>query len=50
VTGMKKERGEERLVNLATAEDHPPSVMDMSFANEALTASYVDEGWRAARE
>ena len=33
--------GEGRLVNLAAAEGHPPSVMDMSFANQALTASYL---------
>jgi adenosylhomocysteinase len=30
--------GEGRLVNLATAEGHPSSVMDMSFANQALAA------------
>lgn len=30
-----------RLVNLATAEGHPASVMDMSFANQALSAEYV---------
>jgi adenosylhomocysteinase len=35
--------GEGRLVNLAAAEGHPSSVMDMSFANQALTASYVAE-------
>ena len=35
--------GEGRLVNLAAAEGHPSSVMDMSFANQALTASYVTE-------
>jgi len=33
--------GEGRLVNLAAAEGHPASVMDMSFANQALTAEYV---------
>ncbi|MDH4179653.1 MAG: adenosylhomocysteinase [Armatimonadota bacterium] len=33
--------GEGRLVNLAAAEGHPPSVMDMSFANQALTADYL---------
>jgi adenosylhomocysteinase len=33
--------GEGRLVNLAAAEGHPSSVMDTSFANQALTASYV---------
>ncbi len=30
-----------RLVNLAAAEGHPASVMDMSFANQALAAEYV---------
>ena len=30
-----------RLINLAAAEGHPPSVMDMSFANQALCAEYV---------
>ncbi|MBI2178191.1 MAG: adenosylhomocysteinase [Candidatus Tectomicrobia bacterium] len=30
-----------RLVNLATAEGHPSSVMDMSFANQALAAEYL---------
>jgi adenosylhomocysteinase len=33
--------GEGRLVNLAAAEGHPPSVMDMSFANQALCAAYL---------
>ena len=33
--------GEGRLVNLATAEGHPSSVMDMSFANQALSAEYL---------
>jgi len=32
---------EGRLVNLAAAEGHPASVMDMSFANQALAAEYV---------
>jgi adenosylhomocysteinase len=32
---------EGRLVNLATAEGHPASVMDMSFANQALSAEYL---------
>ncbi len=35
--------GEGRLVNLAAAEGHPASVMDMSFANQALTAEYLKE-------
>jgi adenosylhomocysteinase len=33
--------GEGRLVNLAAAEGHPAAVMDMSFANQALSARYV---------
>ena len=33
--------GEGRLVNLAAAEGHPSSVMDMSFANQALAAEYM---------
>jgi adenosylhomocysteinase len=33
--------GEGRLVNLALAEGHPSSVMDMSFANQALSAEYL---------
>jgi len=33
--------GEGRLVNLASAEGHPASVMDMSFANQALSAEYL---------
>lgn len=33
--------GEGRLVNLAAAEGHPASVMDMSFANQALSAVYI---------
>jgi adenosylhomocysteinase len=32
--------GQGRLVNLATAEGHPPSVMDMSFATQALATEY----------
>jgi adenosylhomocysteinase len=32
---------EGRLVNLATAEGHPAAVMDMSFANQALSAEHV---------
>ena len=32
---------EGRLVNLAAAEGHPPSVMDMSFANQALAAEHI---------
>jgi len=33
--------GEGRLINLVAAEGHPPSVMDMSFANQALSAEYA---------
>ncbi|HEX7079151.1 MAG TPA: adenosylhomocysteinase [Candidatus Eisenbacteria bacterium] len=33
--------GEGRLINLAAAEGHPASVMDMSFANQALGAEYL---------
>ena len=33
--------GEGRLVNLTSAEGHPSSVMDMSFANQALSAEYL---------
>jgi adenosylhomocysteinase len=32
---------EGRLVNLSAAEGHPASVMDMSFANQALSAEYI---------
>jgi adenosylhomocysteinase len=33
--------GEGRLINLASAEGHPSSVMDMSFANQALSAEHM---------
>lgn len=33
--------GEGRLINLAAAEGHPASVMDMSFANQALSSEYL---------
>ena len=33
--------GDGRLINLAAAEGHPASVMDMSFANQALGAEYM---------
>ncbi len=33
--------GEGRLINLAAAEGHPASVMDMSFANQALSAEHI---------
>ena len=33
--------GEGRLINLAAGEGHPASVMDMSFANQALAADFL---------
>jgi adenosylhomocysteinase len=36
--------GEGRLINLAAAEGHPASVMDMSFANQSLSAEYIAAG------
>ncbi len=38
--------GEGRLVNLALAEGHPSSVMDMSFANQALGAEYIVKNYK----
>jgi adenosylhomocysteinase len=38
--------GEGRLVNLASAEGHPSSVMDMSFANQALATEFLVEHHR----
>jgi adenosylhomocysteinase len=38
--------GEGRLVNLAAAEGHPASVMDMSFANQAFSARYIAQNGR----
>ncbi|HUW32988.1 MAG TPA: adenosylhomocysteinase [Planctomycetota bacterium] len=35
-----------RLVNLAAAEGHPASVMDMSFANQALCAEYIMKNYK----
>jgi len=35
--------GEGRLINLAAAEGHPPAVMDMSFAVQALTSEYASK-------
>lgn len=44
--------GEGRLINLAAAEGHPASVMDMSFANQALAAEYLwsEEGGSLNRQ
>jgi adenosylhomocysteinase len=36
--------GEGRLINLAAAEGHPASVMDMSFANQSLSAEHLAKG------
>jgi adenosylhomocysteinase len=38
--------GEGRLINLAAAEGHPPAVMDMSFANQALSAAYIAQNYK----
>ena len=40
---------EGRLVNLAAAEGHPAAVMDMSFANQALSAEHVVKHHRSSR-
>ena len=37
---------EGRLVNLGAAEGHPAMVMDMSFANQALSAEWVSRQWK----
>jgi len=41
--------GEGRLINLASAEGHPSSVMDMSFANQALAAEYMLKNAKALK-
>jgi adenosylhomocysteinase len=38
--------GEGRLINLAAAEGHPPSVMDMSFADQALSVEYMVKNYK----
>jgi adenosylhomocysteinase len=38
--------GEGRLINLAAAEGHPASVMDMSFCNQALGAEYMKDHYK----
>jgi adenosylhomocysteinase len=38
--------GEGRLVNLAAAEGHPASVMDMSFANQALSCEHIAKNYK----
>ena len=42
--------GEGRLINLAAAEGHPASVMDMSFANQALCAQYLVKNYKKLRK
>jgi adenosylhomocysteinase len=42
--------GEGRLVNLALAEGHPSSVMDMSFANQALSVEYLAKHGRSLKK
>ena len=41
---------EGRLVNLAAAEGHPASVMDMSFANQSLSCEWLAKNHALARE
>ena len=38
--------GEGRLINLAAGEGHPPAVMDMSFANQAMAAAYLAQNYK----
>jgi len=38
--------GEGRLINLAAAEGHPAQVMDMSFANQALSVEYIRKNYK----
>jgi adenosylhomocysteinase len=38
--------GEGRLINLASAEGHPAAVMDMSFANQALSVEYLVKNYK----
>ena len=38
--------GEGRLINLTSAEGHPASVMDMSFANQALSAEFLTKNYK----
>lgn len=42
--------GEGRLINLAAAEGHPAQVMDMSFANQALSAEYMAKNYRKLKK
>ncbi len=42
--------GEGRLINLAAAEGHPSAVMDMSFANQALSSAYLANRGRSLKK
>jgi adenosylhomocysteinase len=42
--------GEGRLINLAAAEGHPAQVMDMSFANQALSAEYIAKNYKRLKK
>jgi len=42
--------GEGRLINLAAAEGHPASVMDMSFCNQALSAEFMRKNYRSLKK
>ena len=42
--------GDGRLINLAAAEGHPSSVMDMSFANQALSAEYMAKNVKSLKK
>ncbi|MFN7170545.1 MAG: adenosylhomocysteinase, partial [Candidatus Omnitrophota bacterium] len=39
--------GEGRLINLVSAEGHPAQVMDMSFANQALSVEYIAKNYKS---
>ncbi|MGH8164593.1 MAG: adenosylhomocysteinase, partial [Rhodanobacteraceae bacterium] len=38
--------GQGRLINLAAGEGHPASVMDMSFANQGMSAAYLAQNYK----
>ncbi|MCK4912350.1 MAG: adenosylhomocysteinase [Candidatus Omnitrophica bacterium] len=42
--------GEGRLVNLACAEGHPAEVMDLSFANQALSCEYIAKNYKKLKK
>jgi adenosylhomocysteinase len=42
--------GQGRLINLAAAEGHPAQVMDMSFANQALSVEYIARHYKRLRK